>query len=184
VHGNTWYDIVRILISADNSNSLYMWDSLLLLSCPKRGLHEIKDLTATPLTEVCFQVCILNWNRILSIIHMSSIFPPQIFKKELKLDLTWPAWMVFGEVNLIDILLFLIHLPLLSVPPHFLQPLRGIRMSGIVVREFMRFSMHASFTPMIMLATGWLAHEATVFYKLPASHLSDKWGDEYSVILS
>jgi len=33
-----------------------------VLSCPKRGLpslrqNEIRDLTATPLTEVCSQVC-------------------------------------------------------------------------------------------------------------------------------
>jgi len=73
-----------------------------------------------------------------------------------------------------------------SVEVHVFNPLASSissssLSSNIVVREFMRFT---SFTPMIMLATGWLAHEATVFYKLPASHLSDKWGDEYSVILS
>jgi len=54
----------------------------------------------------------------------------------------------------------------------------------LIVREFMRLSMHVSFTSMIMLASGWLAHKATVFYKLLASHLSGDWGDEYSVILS
>jgi len=50
----------------------------------------------------------------------------------------------------------------------------------LMVREFMWLSKHAPFTSMIMLA----AHKATVFYKLLASHLSGKWGDEYSVILS
>jgi len=52
-----------------------------------------------------------------------------------------------------------------------------------MVREFMRLSMHASFTSMIMLATGSLVHKAKVFYKLLASHLLAKWGDEYTEIL-
>ena len=42
---------------------------------------------------------------------------------------------------------------------------------------------HASFTPVVMSATGGLAHEATYFYKRLASLLSHKWGDEYSVIM-
>jgi len=45
-------------------------------------------------------------------------------------------------------------------------------------REFV-----TSFTPIIMLATRGLAHEATIFYKHLASLLSVKWGDEYSVLL-
>ena len=42
---------------------------------------------------------------------------------------------------------------------------------------------HASFTPVVMSATGGLAHEATCFYKRLASLLSHKWGDEYSVVM-
>ena len=42
---------------------------------------------------------------------------------------------------------------------------------------------HASFTPVVMLATNRLAHEATYFYKRLASLLSHKWGDEYSVVI-
>ena len=42
---------------------------------------------------------------------------------------------------------------------------------------------YASFTPVIMSATGELAHEATYFYKRLASLLSHKWGDEYSVVM-
>ena len=40
---------------------------------------------------------------------------------------------------------------------------------------------HASFTLVVVLATGGLAHEATYFYKCLASLLSHKWGDEFSV---
>ena len=41
---------------------------------------------------------------------------------------------------------------------------------------------HATFTPIVLAATGGLAHEATVFYKRLASLLAKKWGD-YSVVL-
>ena len=42
---------------------------------------------------------------------------------------------------------------------------------------------HATFTPIVLAATGGLAHEATVFYKRLASLLAKKWGDDYSVVL-
>ena len=42
---------------------------------------------------------------------------------------------------------------------------------------------HASFTSIVLSATGGFAHEASVFYKCLACLLSTKWGDEYSVVL-
>ena len=42
---------------------------------------------------------------------------------------------------------------------------------------------HASFTLVVMSATGGLAHEATCFYKRLASLSSNKWGDEYSIVM-
>jgi len=46
---------------------------------------------------------------------------------------------------------------------------------------------HASFTPIVLSATGGFAHEASVFYKRLdkrlACLLSTKWDDEYSVVL-
>ena len=42
---------------------------------------------------------------------------------------------------------------------------------------------HASFTPIVMSATGGLAPEATTFYRRLASLLASKWGDEYCVIM-
>jgi len=41
----------------------------------------------------------------------------------------------------------------------------------------------ASFTPILLSATGEFAHEASVFYKHLACLLSTKWGDGYSVVL-
>ena len=42
---------------------------------------------------------------------------------------------------------------------------------------------HASFTPIVLAATGGLAHEATIFYKRLATLLSAKWGSDYSVFM-
>jgi len=42
---------------------------------------------------------------------------------------------------------------------------------------------HASFTPIVLAATGELAHEATIFYKRLAALLSTKWGFDYSVVM-
>ena len=53
------------------------------------------------------------------------------------------------------------------------------RAYGQCIREI----EHASFTPMILSATGGLAHEATFFYKRLASLLAQKWGDEYSIVM-
>ena len=46
-----------------------------------------------------------------------------------------------------------------------------------------RENEHASFTPVVLSATGGLAHEATFFYKHLASLLSHKWGDEYLSVM-
>ena len=53
------------------------------------------------------------------------------------------------------------------------------RAYGQCIREI----EHASFTPVILSATGGLAHEATFFYKRLASLLAQKWGDEYSTVM-
>jgi len=42
---------------------------------------------------------------------------------------------------------------------------------------------HASFTPIVLAATGGLAHEASIFYKRLATLLSAKWGSDYSVVM-
>lgn len=39
---------------------------------------------------------------------------------------------------------------------------------------------HASFTPLVMSATGGMANEATLFYKRLASRIAEKWDHPYS----
>ena len=42
---------------------------------------------------------------------------------------------------------------------------------------------HASFTPIVLAATGGLAQEATIFYKRLAALLATKWNDEYCKVM-
>ena len=42
---------------------------------------------------------------------------------------------------------------------------------------------HATFSPLILSATGGLAREATTFYKRLASLLAAKWEEPYSTVL-
>ena len=78
---------------------------------------------------------------------------------------------------------FLIHLrhPMLSV--HCLLVIRSMKTSRRAYGQRIQENEHASFTPVVMSATGGLVHEATYFYKHLASLLSRKWGDEYSVVM-
>ena len=49
--------------------------------------------------------------------------------------------------------------------------------------EHASFTFYPSFTPLVMSASGGLAHEASVFYQRLAHQLSNKWGDDYSVVM-
>jgi len=42
---------------------------------------------------------------------------------------------------------------------------------------------HATFTPLVMSASGGFAHEASIFYKRLASLLATKWGNSYSSVM-
>ena len=43
---------------------------------------------------------------------------------------------------------------------------------------------HASFTPLVLSATGGMANEATTFYKRLASCLANKWDQQYAPTMS
>ena len=103
------------LASSLYSNSLCMWGPFSVdhvLSCPKGGLlslrhNEIRDLTATLLTEVCFQVCTEP--------ELQPVNNPDEFHLILKKELVWVLpWIVFGVVAQRYVLLMfmcLTHLP-------------------------------------------------------------------------
>ena len=102
-----------------------------------------------------------------------------------RLDIVMNGFWGEGQSMPLLMSVFLIHLlhPMLPVP--CLLAIRSMKTSRkeLMDKRSERVSMHASYTPVVMLATGELAHEATYFYKRLASLLSYKWGDEYSVVM-
>ena len=58
---------------------------------------------------------------------------------------------------------------------------------SLLKREFyescIREVEHSTFTPLVFSATGGMGNEATIFYKIIASLLSEKWKEPYISVL-
>ena len=159
-----------------------------VLSCPKGGLpslrhNEIRDLTATLLTEMCSQVCTEP--------ELQPVHNPDEFhlstsntQEGARLDIAMNGfWGSRSERCFIDVRGFNPLAPSNSSSSLLSTFKKHENIKRRAYGQRIREVEHASFTPIIMSATGGLAHEATVFYKHLASLLSAKWGDEYSVVL-
>ena len=157
------------------------------LSCPKGGLpsirhNEIRDLTARLLTEVCSQVATEP--------ELQPVPPEGLslstanVQEGARLDIAMNGfWGGRSERAFVDVRVFNPFAPSnmatsLSACYKKHENIKK-RAYGQRIREI----EHASFTPVILSATGGLAHEATFFYKRLASLLAQKWGDEYSIVM-
>ena len=157
------------------------------LSCPKGGLpsirhNEIRDLTAKLLTEVCSQVATEPELQPVSSEEFS--LSTANTQDGARLDIVMNGfWGGRSERAFVDIRVFNPFAPSnnTSSLPTCYKKHENIkkRAYGQRIRE----NEHASFTPVVLSATGGLAHEATFFYKRLASLLSHKWGDEYSSVM-
>ena len=157
------------------------------LSCPKGGLpslrhNEIRDLTARLLTEVCHQVQVEP--------ELQPVSNPDTFshatansQEGARLDIVMNGfWGGRSERCFVDVRVF---------NPYAQSNVNSIsaayrchenikrRAYGQRVREVEQ----ASFTPIVMSATGGLAPEVTTFYRRLASLLASRWGDDYSVVM-
>ena len=66
------------------------------------------------------------------------------------------------------------------------NPLHHSTLLRLIKRQYeqrLREVEHASFTPLVLSATGGMAKEATVFYKRLAHRLSSKWDQPYNKTL-
>ena len=179
------------LASPPYCNPLCLWGFIFCGSCaflsegglPSLHYNEIRDLTATLLTEVCSQVCTEP--------ELQPVHNPDEFhlstsntQKGAHLDIAMNGlWGSRSERCFIDVRIFN---PL--APSNSSSSLSSTlkKHENIKCRAYgqrIRGVEHASFIPIIMSATGGLAHKAKVFYKRLASLLSAKWGDEYSMVL-
>ena len=158
------------------------------LSCPKGGLpslrhNEIRDLTATLLTEVCSQVCI---EPELQPVQHSDEFPLATSNTQdlARLDVAVNGfWGGRSERCFIDVRVFNPFAPSNSSSSLSSTFRKHEKIKHRAYGQRVREVEHATFTTIVLAATGGLAHEATVFYKRLASLLAKKWGDDYSVVL-
>ena len=157
------------------------------LLCPKGGLpslrhNEIRDLTASLLTEVCHQVQVEP--------ELQAVCDPGAFSQATaniqegaRLDIAMNGfWGGRTERCFVDVRVFNPYAP--SNAGSITSAYR--RHENIKRRAYgqrIREVEHASFTPIVMSATGGLASEATTFYRRLASLLASKWGDEYCVVM-
>ena len=156
-------------------------------SCPKGGFpsirhNEIRDITATLLTEVCHNVSIEpNLQPITTeTMHLSSANTEDGARLDIAAD---GFWGCSSQRTFFDVRVFNPHAPSnnmnTSSSCYRKHELAKKRAYSQRIREI----EHSSFTPLILSATGGLANEATVFYKRLASMLATKWDQPYSSTL-
>ena len=156
-----------------------------VLSCPKSGLptlrhNDIRDLTASLLTEVFSQVIV---EAELQPVSNPNEYPLATSNTQdgARLDVAMNGfWGGQSEKCFVNVRVFNPYAASnkLSVAYKKHENIKQ-RAYGQRIQEV----KHASFSPLVFSATGGLAHEATIFYKRLASLLSNKWGDNYSVTL-
>ena len=153
-------------------------------SCAKGGFpsirhNEIRDLTASLLTEVCNNVSIEPELQPLSseTFHLASAITDDGARLDIGADGFWGS---SSQRTLFDVRVFNPLAPSNShtsikscYRKHELEKKRAYSQR---VREV----EHASFTPLVLSATGGFANEAKTFYKRLASMLADKWDQRYS----
>ena len=158
-----------------------------VLSCAKGGFpsirhNEIRDLTATLLTEVCHDVCIEPGLQPIS----NEILTGATTNTQdgARLDIAANGfWGGTYEKTFLDVRVFNPHAPSNRRIPLSSCYRKHEQTKKRMYEQRCREVEHASFTPLVMSATGGLAKEATIFYKRLASMLASKWDTSYSSTL-
>ena len=155
------------------------------LSCPKGGFpsichNEIRDVTANLLTEVCNDVCV---EPDLQLIDGESYTGSSANTQDgARLDIAADGcWGGRFEHTFFDVCVFNPHAPS-NRHPHCYRKHEQEKKRQYEQR--VREVKHASFTPLVLSATGGMANEVTVFYKRLASCLAIKWDQPYSATMS
>ena len=157
------------------------------LSCAKGGFpsirhNEIRDLTATLLTEVSNSVCIEPELQPLT----DEVLTGSTSNSQAGARLDIAANGVWGgtfERTYFDIRVFNPHAP--SNRHNNMQSVyrKHEQIKKRAYEQRIREVEHATFSPLVLSATGGLAREANIFYKRLASMLASKWDHTYSSTL-
>jgi len=156
------------------------------LSCPS-GLtsiwhNEIRNLTATLLTEVCSQVVLEpELQPVSQLDYLSSAN----IQKEARLDIAVNGfWGGRSERSFVDVCVFN---PLAASNASFLLSSSYYWHENIKKHAYahrVHEVKHASFASLVMAASGGFAHEASIFYKRLAFPVATKWGNSYPSVVS
>lgn len=157
------------------------------LSCAKGGFpsirhNEVRDLTATLLTEVCNNVSTEPYLQPISNETLTGATANT--QDGARLDIAANGfWGGTYERTFFDVRVFNPHAPSNRRTPLPSCYRRHEQAKKRTYEQRCREVEHASFTPLVLSATGGLAKEATVFYKRLASKLASKWDANYSSTL-
>ena len=154
------------------------------LSCPKGGFpsirhNEIRDLTANLLTEVCSDVCIEPELQPVT----GEVFTGATSNSQdgAQLDIAVNGfWGGRSERTFLDVRVFNPHAPSNQQPSLASCYRKQEAVKKRAYEQRVREIEHASFTPLVLSATGGMANQATAFYKRLASRLATKWDQPYS----
>ena len=157
------------------------------LTCAKGGFvhcrhNEIRDLTATLLTEVCKDVRVEP--ELQPVTHEVLNGATANSQDGARLDIAANGvWGGNFERTYFDVRVFNPHAPTNRHTQLSSCYRKHEREKKRAYEQRVREVEHATFTPLVMAATGGLANEANVFYKRLASMLATKWDHSYSTTL-
>ena len=169
---------------------LCLWCKVLYWTCPVmpqcKGSfpsidhNEIRDLTAHLLTEVSIDVCIEP--ELQPIDDETSTGTSSYSQDGARLDIAASGfWGGYFKRTFFDVWVFNPHA---SSNNHPCCYRRHKLEKKCHYEQRVREVEHASFTPLVLSATGGMANEATVFYRRLASCLATKWDHPYSSTMS
>ena len=146
------------------------------MSCPKGGFpsirhNEVRDLTATLLTKVCHDVCVEPDLQPLTGEQMNNA--TAITDAGARLDIAANGfWGGRFERTFIDVRVFNPHAQSNRHSSLSTCYRKHERIKKRAYEQRVREVEHASFTPLVLAATGGMANEATHFFKRLASLLA------------
>ena len=157
------------------------------LSCAKGEYpsirhNEIRDLTANLLSEVCNNVC--TEPELLPVTGENLSGASANAQPGARLDIAANGvWGGSFERTYFDVRVFNPHAPSNRHTDPQTVYRKHEQSKKRAYEQRIREIEHASFSPLVLSATGGLAREATIFYKKLASMLSSKWDQTYSSTL-
>ena len=158
------------------------------MSCPKGGFasiwhNEIRDLTVNLLIEVCGDVSVEP--DLQPLMGEELAYATSSIEDGARLDIAANGfWGGQYEKSFFDVCVFNPYAPSNRQCQLSACHRKHEKEKKRAYEQRVREVEHASFTPLVLAATGGMANEATHFYKRLASQVATKWDHSYSSTMS